>query len=100
MNIFLKFYSLLLSALTKVFWIFELFLFIRLLLKFLNANLLTPAVGAIYSASDFFVNPFAAIFSQIVWKNFIIDTVTISAMAGYALIMFVLMRLLRIFENK
>jgi hypothetical protein len=100
MNIIFKSYSLLLSAISKVFWIFELFLFLRFLLKFLNANPLTPVVGAIYKYSDFFVNPFNAIFKQIVFRNLIIDTVTISAMAGYALLVFILMGLLRLFERR
>jgi|WetSurMetagenome_2_1015567.scaffolds.fasta_scaffold778046_2 hypothetical protein len=99
MGIFIKAYSILISAISKVFWIFELFLFLRFLLKFLNANPLTPVVNAIYLSSDIFVNPFNAIFNQIVWKNFIIDTVTISAMAGYALVVFVLMGLLKVFER-
>lgn len=83
----------------RLFGLVELFLFLRLSLKFLNASARALVVEFIYKYSDILVSPFNFIFSDIYWKDRIIDTTTISAMIGYAILVFVFFRLLHLFSR-
>jgi hypothetical protein len=99
MRILSSIYSLFLSALSKLFFLFQLFLFLRLLLKFLGANPQTLAVDIIYKNSDILVSPFNFIFRDFSWQGRPIEMSVISAMAGYAIAFFVLIRILRLFQR-
>ena len=78
----------------------ELFLFLRLLLKFLNANPKTFIVDLIYKYSDILISPFSFIFSDIYWGNRPIETVTISAMIGCGIAVLIVFQLLRLFSRE
>jgi len=91
-----KIYSIFSSFLFKFFIFLQLFLFLRLLLKFLGANPETPVVSTIYKGSDIFIAPFNMIFDDIYLGNFLIEISTLCAMIGYAVVMFFIVRLLRL----
>lgn len=89
-----------LYATKRVFFLLEFFLFIRLTLKFLEANSQTPVVNLIYKYSDILISPFEFIFPNIHWpKGYLIDTTTLSAMIGYAILVFIIFQLLRLFSS-
>ncbi len=80
--------------------LFEFFLFLRLFLKFLNANPLALVVDLLYAYTDILVFPFEFIFPDIYWpKDQLIEVSTISAMAGYAILVFVILQLFK-FKQK
>ncbi len=81
----------------KLLVLLELFLSLRLILKFLNANSVSPIVNFIYKYSNNLIKPFSLIFSDAYWKDYVIETTTISAMVGYTVLVFVFFYLLDIF---
>lgn len=83
----------------RLLWVVELFLFLRLSLKFLGASSEAIVVNLIYKYSDILISPFTSIFKDFYWNERIIETPTISAMIGYAIFIFVLFRLLRLFSR-
>ncbi|MFH1036696.1 MAG: hypothetical protein V1756_01330 [Patescibacteria group bacterium] len=87
------------SLVAKLFFLLEFFLFLRLLLKFLGANPATPVVSLLYKYSDIVVYPFNSIFQNIFWKGHFVEIVTIATMAGYAVVVFILSRLLKVFSG-
>lgn len=84
------------SFLLKFFLFLQIFLFLRLLLKFLGANPETPVVSIIYKGSDIFIAPFNMIFNDIYLGNLLIEISTLCAMIGYAVAMFAIIKLLRL----
>ena len=78
----------------------EFFLFLRLLLKFLNASPKAPIVNLIYKYSDILVSPFDFIFPDIYWENRLIEVATISAMIGCAITVLIVFYLLRLFSRE
>ncbi len=100
MRIFSTVYEMIFYVIKRLFFLLEFFLFIRLTLKFLGANPKTPAVELIYQYSDILVSPFNFIFPNIYWpRGYLIETATISAMIGYAIAVFVIVKLLRLFST-
>ena len=99
MKIISKLYSGILSLISKLFWLFEVFLFLRLLLKFLGASQKAFVVGLIYKYSDILVSPFSSIFSNFYWQDRLVEIVTISAIVGYAIAMFLIFQILRLFSQ-
>lgn len=99
MRILYSIYSLILSIISKLFWLFELFLFLRLLLKFLGANPKTLIVNFIYKYSDIVISPFSLIFRNIYWGGHLIETSVISAVIGYAIAMFVVFQIIEAFSR-
>lgn len=91
-----KIYSIFSSFLLKFFLFLQVFLFLRLLFKFLGANPETPVVSIIYKGSDIFISPFNLIFDDIYLGNFLIEISTLCAMIGYAIVMFAIVKLLRL----
>jgi len=89
-----------LTMLSTLFGLFELFLFIRLLLKFLNANAHSPVVALIYKYSDILVSPFAFIFHNFYWFGHFVEITTISAIIGYAIAMFIFIQILNLFSRE
>lgn len=78
----------------------ELFLFLRLTLKFFSASSKALVVDFIYKYSDILISPFEFIFPDIYWpKGYLIEITTISAMFGYAIIVFILFQLFRLFSQ-
>ena len=77
----------------------ELLLFIRLFLKFADANPDAPVVGLLYQLSDSLVYPFSPIFSDIHIFNRLIEVPAISAMAGYAVLMLIISLLWELFTR-
>jgi len=98
-NIYSFICSLILSIISKLFWLFELFLFLRLLLKFLGANPKTLVVNLIYKYSDIVISPFSFIFRNIYWGGHLIETSVISAVIGYAIAMFVIFQIIEAFSG-
>jgi len=99
MRILSSIYSLILSIISKLFWLLQLFLFLRLLLKFLGANPQALVASLIYKYSDILISPFSFIFRDIYWKGHLIEISVISAMIGYAITMFLIFRILRLFSR-
>ena len=100
MRILTKIYSLIFYIVKRLLYLVEIFLFLRLTLKFLSANPQTLIVDLIYEYSDILVSPFNFIFPNIYWPTgYLIEIATISAMIGYALAVFIIFRLLRLFSE-
>ena len=98
MRIATRFYFIVSDIVNKIFALIELFLFLRLMLKFLSANPKAPVVNFIYRGSDILISPFKFIFSDIYWRQlYLIETGTLSAMIGYWIAVFILLKFLRIF---
>ena len=100
MRILRKIYWMIFRIVKKLLFLLELFLFLRLVLKFLNANPLTPIVRFIYKYSDILISPFEFIFSNIYWRGKLIETATISAMVGYLILVLIFFQLLRLFSRE
>ena len=84
----------------KLFFLLELFLLVRLIFKFLAASPRALIVKLVYKWSNFFVAPFNFIFKNIFWpKDHLIETATISAMVGYAILVYVVLKLLQPFSK-
>lgn len=99
MRIFSTIHSMIFYAIKRVFFLLEIFLFIRLLLKFLGANSKALTVEFIYQYTDILVSPFNFIFPNIYLpKGYLIETATISAMIGYAILLFIIFQVLRLFS--
>ncbi|PIV45395.1 MAG: hypothetical protein COS25_00010 [Candidatus Nealsonbacteria bacterium CG02_land_8_20_14_3_00_37_10] len=99
MRILSSVYSSFLSIISKLFWLFELFLFLRLLLKFLGANSQTLVVSLVYERSDVVIAPFSFIFRDIYWKGHLVEMSVISAIVGYAIAAFIVFKILRLFSR-
>ena len=98
MWILTKMCSLISHIVKKACSLVEFFLFLRLALKFLNANPKTLVVSLIYKYSDILVSPFESIFPNIYWpKGHLIEIATISAMIGYAIVVFIFFQVLKLF---
>lgn len=95
MRIFLKIYSAISYILKRLLGLTEFFLFLRLLLKFLRANPKTPVVNLIYKGSEILISPFKSIFPDIYWQGRIVEIVTLSAMIGYALVIYFFFQLIK-----
>ncbi len=83
----------------RLLFLLEIILFSRFLLKFLSANPKAIIVGLIYKTTDVIIFPFKFIFPNIHWNGYLIETATLSAMIGYALAVFIIFKLLRIFSE-
>lgn len=99
MKIVTKLYSFISTVIKRILGLAEIFLFLRLLLKFLGANDTTPIVYYIYKYTNFLVAPFDYIFHDIYWQNRIIEVSSITAMIAYALAVFILFELLQTFSE-
>jgi len=100
MKILANIYSVISSVIQKLLGLLEVFLFLRLLLKFMGANDQTLIVSQIYKYSGIFVRPFDFIFDNIYWPDgHIIEISSITAMIGYALATFILLQLLKTFSE-
>lgn len=96
-----KMCSLIVHLIRKARSLLELFLFLRLLLKFLNASPKALVVSLIYKYSDILVSPFEAIFPNIYWpKDRLIETATISAMIGYCIATWIIFQALKLFPRE
>jgi len=94
-----KTFNLLERAVKRILWVVELFLFLRLLLKFLGASSEAFAVNLIYKYSDILISPFRFIFQDIYWSGRIIELATISTMIGYVIFIFVIFKILSVFSR-
>jgi membrane-associated phospholipid phosphatase len=95
-----KSYLMIFLLIKRLLALLEFFLFLRLILKFLSANPQALIVNLLYKSSDIFVSPFEFIFPNIYWpKDYLIETATISAMVGYALLVLIFFQILRLFSK-
>ncbi len=99
MGILIRIYSRTFPVITRLLFLLEVFLFSRFLLKFLDASPKAIIVGIIYKTTDVIIFPFKFIFPNIYWKNYFIEAATLSAMLGYALAVFIIFKLLRLFSR-
>lgn len=76
----------------------EVILLLRLALKFLGANPAAVVVGYFYSFTDFLIGPFKFIFANFWLGNNLIESATLSAIVGYAIIVFLIIKIIRIFS--
>lgn len=83
----------------RLLFLLEIFLFLRFFLKLLDANPKAIVVGLIYKTSNIIVLPFKFIFDNIYWKGYFIETSALSAMAGYAIAVFIIFKLLKLFSK-
>jgi len=95
-----KIYSMIFYVIKRLLGLVEIFLFLRLALKFFGANPKALVVDIIYQGSDIFISPFKFIFPNIYWNGKLIEITTLSAMAGYAILVYILFQLLRLFSKE
>ena len=82
------------NLILKLLYLLEFFLFLRLGLKFFGASKNAFVVEQIYQWSDFFVSHFESIFPNVFWpKGYFIEISTLAAMVGYALLVWVFLKL-------
>ncbi|OHA00579.1 MAG: hypothetical protein A3C11_02885 [Candidatus Sungbacteria bacterium RIFCSPHIGHO2_02_FULL_49_12] len=86
-------------AILIVFWLAEFLLFIRLLLVFFRANPEALVVNQLYWLTGRLIQPFQRIFPDYIWRDRHIELTTASAMAGYLIVMTILLILLRLFHR-
>ncbi len=96
MNIVKKIIFFIRKILEKLLVFLELFLFLRLLLKLLAANPFTPVVKYLYRYSGLLVEPFQYIFPDFYWRGKLVEMSAISAMIGYGIAVYVVVRLINI----
>ena len=94
-----KTFNLFERATKRILWVVELFLFLRLLLKFLCASSEAFVVNIIYKYSDILVSHFRFILQDIYWNGKVVELATISTMIGYVIFVFVVFKLLHIFSR-
>jgi len=100
MRFLTRFYLRMSHLINKLLVFIEGFLFLRLLLKFLRASEKAFIVDLIYKGTDFLVSPFDFIFPDIYWpRDMLIETATLSAMIGYAILVLLLYQLLRLLSG-
>lgn len=95
-----KIYSAFLSLLSKFFIFVQFFLFLRLLLKFLGANPETLVVSLLYKYSDVLISPFNSIFNDVSVWGLLVEMSTLSAMAGYAIVMLIIIKTLHLIRKE
>ncbi len=96
---FLNIFSAIFYISKRLLGLAEFFLFLRLLLKFLGASSQALVIKYIYGYSNFFVSPFDFIFPNFYWRGHLVEIDTISAMIGYALAVYILFWLLKLFSR-
>ncbi|MBI4993540.1 YggT family protein [Candidatus Wolfebacteria bacterium] len=74
----------------------EIFLGIRVVLKFFGASSKASIVDTIYKFSDLLISPFKSIFPNIYLTSGMIDMVAISAMIGYLILTFIIIKILQL----
>ncbi len=99
MRILKRFHSAISSLINKLLFLIEVFLFLRLVLKFLGANPEALVVNLIYKYSYILIFPFNLIFSNLYWRGHLIEVATFSAMIGYAILVFVIFEILKLFYS-
>lgn len=92
-----KIYRFIKKTVFRLWTLVEACLFLRLLLRFLGANPLTPVVHFIYKYTYFLIIPFENIFPNKVWWGRVIEISTICAMIGYGLLVFAASRICSLF---
>lgn len=76
---------------------FEMLLGLRLVLRLLGANPAAPIVDLLYTLTNVVIAPFRGIFSDIYLRGGgIFDLVTITAMVGYPIIVYLIFELVNI----
>lgn len=101
MKILTKTYSLIFYVIKRLLSLVEIFLILRLLLKFLGASSEALVANLIYKGSDILISPFESLFPNIYWpEGYLIETATISAMIGYAILVFIIFKILRLFSEE
>ncbi|MDI6734419.1 MAG: hypothetical protein QMD50_02970 [Patescibacteria group bacterium] len=89
MAIILKIKSIIDHVLARAFILFEVFIFLRLLLKFLDANPEAFVVKHFYNLTEKVIWPFNSIFNDYIWNTYLIEMATVSAIIGYAILFFI-----------
>ena len=74
----------------------EIILGARVILKFLGASSKALIVELLYKITDFIAAPFKFIFPNVYLNKGVIDFTTLSAMAGYFILVLVILKLLRL----
>lgn len=87
-------YYLLSSLIKDLLFLVEIFLFLRLLLKFFSANKKAMVVKIVFDYSDVLIFPFKNIFPDIYWKKNPVEISTICAMLGYAIFVFLIFKII------
>ena len=82
------------NILSVVFNIIQFLLALRLILVFLGASASAPLVAWFYDVSGRLIAPFSGIFPDISLGFFVLELSTICAMIGYAIIAWILFRIL------
>lgn len=94
--IYIKIYYFISLILKRVLVLAEIFLFLRLVLKFLGANPQAFVIKYFYEFTGVIVWPFSGIFPNIWLLERLIEIVTLSAIVGYAIAVFIVLKTLKL----
>lgn len=95
-----KVYSFFEYILKRAITLAGLLIFIRMVLKFFGANPTSFIVEKLYSNTDILLWPFRGIFENIEWMGHTIDIVSACAIAGYAVLVFLILQLLKVLTRQ
>jgi len=84
------------DAIYLVFAVIDIFILLRILLKFLAANTAVPFTTFVYGVSDFFLAPFKGLFPVIVNGRSVFELSALVGLLVYALLGYVLARVVAI----
>src|SRR6202011_1978105 len=84
------------DAIYVVFAVIEIFILLRILLKFLAANTAVPFAAFVYGVSDFFLAPFKGLLPVIANGRSVVELSTLVGLLVYALLGYVLARVVAI----
>ena len=88
------------STIIKILLLAEIFLFLRLVLRYLGADPKAPIIGTFYEYTSVITFPFENIFPDVYWpEGMLIETATISAMVGYIIIVALLFQFFKLFTR-
>src|SRR3989344_6819164 len=79
----------------RVLMLLEGLLILRIVLQFFDANASALVVKFLYGVTNFFIGPFQSIFPNFLWGSRLVDLVAISAVAGYLILYWLAVAVLR-----
>jgi len=95
-----KIYTFLEYVLKRAMALVGMLVFIRIVLKFFDANPASYVVEKLYANTDLLLWPFQGIFNNMEWEGHMIDIVGACAIAGYVILVFLVLQLLKILTRQ
>jgi hypothetical protein len=95
-----RLYLIISNVILDLLFFVEIFLFLRLILKYFNANPKALVVSIIYKYSRNLIYPFQFIFPNVSFLGKPVETQTLCAILGYAIFVYLVLKILAFFFKK